>query len=73
MLCTSFFAEYWFILENEIKKLQIIFRISKVEEQVYKVHPLFSFLFSVWCICNSNAMIGITNIFSQLSWEFDSQ
>jgi len=55
-----FFAEYLFILKNNVRQFQIEFsKISTVEGKVCKVHILL-------CICNSNPMVGTIVIFSQV-------
>lgn len=69
LLCTPFFAEHWFILENEIKQFQI--KISEFHELRNKYTNFTPCLF-VWLVgfflvvfVIAMPMVGITNIFSQ--------
>jgi hypothetical protein len=60
--CLDFFAEYLFILENEIQAfLNLIFLNFNIRRT-----SMHSMPFLCVCICNNNSIIGITNSFSQV-------
>jgi hypothetical protein len=56
-----FFAEYLFILENEIKE---VFNLIFLNFNI-RIISMQSTPFLCVCICNNNPIIGITNSFSK--------